>query len=75
MPKFVPRQRKHRVIARQKAARKNALKTNQSAEDVPTNNDSNTLEIHSTSKGQHEEKKEKLREELRSMQPKTLIQS
>ncbi|OCK85273.1 P-loop containing nucleoside triphosphate hydrolase protein [Lepidopterella palustris CBS 459.81] len=61
MAKFVPRQRKHKVIARQK---QNALK------DTSTSNggDTNTVEILPAAKVEREEKKSKLRDELRSSQ-------
>ncbi|EDN92976.1 hypothetical protein SS1G_08841 [Sclerotinia sclerotiorum 1980 UF-70] len=51
-PKFTPRQRKHKVLARNK--------TNESENLV----DSNATEILPSSKSAHEEKKQKLREEL-----------
>ncbi|KAM3073472.1 putative ATP-dependent RNA helicase DHR1 [Clarireedia jacksonii] len=51
-PKFVPRQRKHKVIARNKS-------------NVPdTTIDSNATEILPSKKSDHEEKKQRLREEL-----------
>jgi ATP-dependent RNA helicase DHX37/DHR1 len=78
MPKFVPRQRKHRVIARQKAARKNASHNSSEAATEPStststdfeNGDTNALEIHETTKSKHEAQKLKLREELQASQPK-----
>ncbi|KAF7865882.1 hypothetical protein EAF04_006047 [Stromatinia cepivora] len=51
-PKFTPRQRKHKVLARNK--------TNESENPV----DSNATEILPSSKSAHEEKKQKLKEEL-----------
>ncbi|QSZ37691.1 hypothetical protein DSL72_008790 [Monilinia vaccinii-corymbosi] len=51
-PKFIPRQRKHKVLARNKV--------NESENPV----DSNAIEIHPSSKSAHEEKKRKLKEEL-----------
>ncbi|KFY09806.1 hypothetical protein V491_07963, partial [Pseudogymnoascus sp. VKM F-3775] len=56
MKKFVPRQRKHKVIARTKDSSKNPY------DDVP---DSNAVEIIPTAKAELEEKKRLLREELK----------
>lgn len=56
MPKFVPRQRKHKVLAR---------------ENKPgSSQDTNLAEIDSISKAERDEKKRILREELRAQQPK-----
>ncbi|KAI1911748.1 putative ATP-dependent RNA helicase DHR1 [Ophidiomyces ophidiicola] len=56
MPKFVPRQRKHKVLVREKK---------------PTQaRDSNVTEIQPISKSEREEKKRILREELAAQQPK-----
>ncbi|WEW61537.1 putative ATP-dependent RNA helicase DHR1 [Emydomyces testavorans] len=57
MPKFVPRQRKHKVLTRENKA-------------APQNEDSNAIEILPVSKAEREEKKRLLREELRAQQPK-----
>ncbi|KAI9697999.1 MAG: putative ATP-dependent RNA helicase DHR1 [Candelina mexicana] len=60
MPRFVPRQRKHKVLQRQQR------------HGVPTApmGDSNAAEILPVSKGEKEEKRRRLREELRAQQPK-----
>ncbi|KAF2097434.1 P-loop containing nucleoside triphosphate hydrolase protein [Rhizodiscina lignyota] len=60
MPKFVPRQRKHRVLARQKATGNSAVQ----------NGDSNTVELLPTSKKEKEERRQQLRKELQAQQPK-----
>lgn len=60
MAKFVPRQRKHKVREREK--RKSTTE--------PATNDSNVTEILPPSKAEREEKRRKLREELRAQQPK-----
>lgn len=60
MPKFIPRQRKHK--AREREQRKSTSE--------PTTNDSNVAEILPASKAEREEKRRKLREELRAQQAK-----
>ena len=60
MPKFVPRQRKHKAREREK----------QNSTVEPTLSDSNAAEILPQSKLEREEKRRKLREELRAQQPK-----
>ncbi|PGH17235.1 hypothetical protein AJ80_04877 [Polytolypa hystricis UAMH7299] len=57
MPKFVPRQRKHKGRDRDKKA-------------AAQPEDSNAVEIQPVSKTEREEKRQKLREELRAQQPK-----
>ncbi|KAF1989180.1 P-loop containing nucleoside triphosphate hydrolase protein, partial [Aulographum hederae CBS 113979] len=57
MPKFVPRQRKHKVLARE-AQGKNA----------PLNGNSNASEILPESKSEKDERRKKLRDELRAQQ-------
>jgi hypothetical protein len=59
MPKFVPRQRKQKALRREAQS--------QSA-DAPQ--DSNALEITPLSKDEKEERRRKLKEELRAQQPK-----
>lgn len=56
MPKFVPRQRKHKARARE-----NQPKLSQ---------DTNATEVAPVSKEEKEERRRKLREELRAQQPK-----
>ncbi|KAI9789891.1 MAG: putative ATP-dependent RNA helicase DHR1 [Candelina submexicana] len=60
MPRFVPRQRKHKVLQRQQR------------HGVPTAplGDSNAAEILPVSKSEKEEKRRRLKEELRAQQPK-----
>lgn len=60
MPTFVPRQRKHK--AREREKRKSTTE--------PATNDSNVAEILPASKAEREEKRKKLREELRAQQTK-----
>ncbi|KIW70875.1 hypothetical protein PV04_03110 [Phialophora macrospora] len=64
MPRFVPRQRKHKVLARQKAAATTSLPT---ADNPPS---SNAEIIIPQSKAEREEKKRQLKEELRAQQTK-----
>ena len=59
MPKFVPRQRKHKVLRR----------TNGGKDATPAL-DSNALELLPASQREREEKRRKLKEELRAQQPK-----
>ncbi|KAI5865568.1 P-loop containing nucleoside triphosphate hydrolase protein [Durotheca rogersii] len=62
MPKFVPRQRKHKVIAREKA-HQNGTRDHETAS---SKNDSNALEIlPDAQKGAREVKRAQLREELK----------
>lgn len=67
MPKFVPRQRKHKARAREAEAQN---KPNAADGDAVAAEDSNALEILPASKRDREEKRERLREELRASQPK-----
>ncbi|KAF2274212.1 DEAH-box RNA helicase-like protein [Westerdykella ornata] len=55
MPKFVPRQRKHKVLARQKSTR---------GPETPTANDTNTAAILPADQRDRAERKKELREEL-----------
>jgi ATP-dependent RNA helicase DHX37/DHR1 len=64
MPRFVPRQRKHKVLARQKAAANTSLPT------AGTPPSSNAEIIIPQSKAEREEKKRQLKEELRAQQTK-----
>ncbi|KAJ9495760.1 putative ATP-dependent RNA helicase DHR1 [Exophiala xenobiotica] len=59
MPVFVPRQRKHRVLARERARQPSATAVGQSNQEI----------IVPLSQSEREEKKRKLKEELRSQQP------
>ncbi|RVX71050.1 hypothetical protein B0A52_03415 [Exophiala mesophila] len=59
MPRFVPRQRKHKVLAREKTGPSTAVAD-------PANQE----QIVPLSKAEKEEKRQKLREELRAQQPK-----
>ncbi|KAI8960535.1 P-loop containing nucleoside triphosphate hydrolase protein [Daldinia sp. FL1419] len=62
MPKFVPRQRKHKVLAREKA-RQNGI---QDGGDVPQQTDSNALEIlPDAQKADREARRAQLRDELK----------
>ena len=61
MAKFVPRQRKHKVLRRNNGS---SHRTSASVED------SNTAEIVPLSQRDREDKKRRLREELRAQQPK-----
>ena len=63
MPKFVPRQRKHKVLARQKQ--------NGSA----VANDANTIELLPESKEDRQKRRLQLQEELRAQQPQSKISS
>jgi ATP-dependent RNA helicase DHX37/DHR1 len=56
MPKFVPRQRKHKVLARQKASG--------GLHEDNAGNDANATEILPAEKREREERKSKMREEL-----------
>ena len=60
MPKFVPRQRKHKVLQRTKNDRPTP----------GTGEDSNPVEILPVDKAQHEEKRRELKAQLRAQQPK-----
>lgn len=60
MPKFVPRQRKHKVLQR----------TKNEHFSPGTGVDSNSLEILPAGKAQQEEKRRELKAQLRSQQPK-----
>lgn len=59
MAPYVPRQRKHRVLARERAGQPSATAVGQSNQEI----------IVPLSQSEREEKKRKLREELRSQQP------
>ncbi|KAK5167872.1 hypothetical protein LTR04_007069, partial [Oleoguttula sp. CCFEE 6159] len=61
MPKFVPRERKHKVLARRKQHKSHS---------PPSNGDANVVELHPASKTEREERRQKLKEELRAQQPK-----
>lgn len=61
MPKFVPRQRKHKI-------NKTQSRNSRSGKDV--NNDSNTTEIIPVAKSEKEEKRRQLKEDLRAQRPK-----
>ncbi|KAF2432154.1 P-loop containing nucleoside triphosphate hydrolase protein [Tothia fuscella] len=70
MPKFIPRQRKHRVIARQKAA---ANKKNHASNLPPPpeeNLDTNTTIVLPEAKSEHETRQLELRRKLQAEQPK-----
>jgi len=60
MPKFVPRQRKHKAREREK----------QNGGSTPAVGDSNAVEILPASKAESEERRQKLKEELKAQQPK-----
>ncbi len=60
MPRFVPRQRKHKVLQRQK----------QDGGSTTAAGDSNAAEIWPASKGEKEDRRRRLKEELRAQQPK-----
>ena len=62
MPKFVPRQRKHKVRKR--------LEQNASNSGVPISSDSNAAEILPVSVTEKEKKRQDLRNALREQQPK-----
>lgn len=57
MPKFTPRQRKHKIKKREK-------------QPVVAPQDTNVVELLPVSKTEKEEKRQKLKEELRAQQPK-----
>lgn len=57
MPRFVPRQRKHRVLAREQ-------------NEKPSHPESNQEQIIPLTQGEKEAKRQKLRDELRAQQPK-----
>ena len=60
MPKFVPRQRKHKVLQRTKNDRPSSA----------TGGDSNPMEILPSEKAQQEEKRREIKAQLRAQQPK-----
>ena len=62
MPKFVPRQRKHKVRRR--------LEQDGGNVGVPTGNDSNAAEILSSTSTEKEKKKQDMKNALRAQQPK-----
>ena len=62
MPKFVPRQRKHKVRRR--------LEQDGGKVGVPTGNDSNAAEILSSTFTEKEKKKQNMKNALRAQQPK-----
>jgi ATP-dependent RNA helicase DHX37/DHR1 len=64
MAKFVPRQRKRRVLDRQRRE-----ETSQNVEKI----DTNATEIVPTSKAEREERRKQLREELKAQQPQSKI--
>ncbi|TKA58734.1 hypothetical protein B0A49_08855, partial [Cryomyces minteri] len=61
MPKFVPRERKHKVLARRKQ---------HGSHSFPSNGDVNAVELLPASKTEREERRQKLKEELRAQQPR-----
>lgn len=65
MPKFVPRQRKHKVIARQKHASQPDLNAKKAHLDDP-----NVSEIIPASKAEKAQKRSQLREQLQAQNPK-----
>ena len=62
MPKFVPRQRKHKVRKR--------LELDGGNLGVPTNNESNAAEILPTNVAEKEKKRQDMKNALREQQPK-----
>lgn len=63
MPKFVPRQRKHKVLARQKLNTDNGLDVNNGAAGGEAQ-DANALEILPAQQREREERKQKIKDEL-----------
>ncbi|CAI6333731.1 unnamed protein product [Periconia digitata] len=63
MPKFVPRQRKHKVLARQKLNTDNGLDVNNGAAGAEAQ-DANALEILPAQQREREERKQKIKDEL-----------
>lgn len=61
MPKFVARQRKHKI---------NKTQSRDSRHGNALNDDSNTTEILPVTKAEKEEKRRQLKEDLRAQQPK-----
>ncbi|QDS77028.1 hypothetical protein FKW77_006517 [Venturia effusa] len=69
-PKFVPRERKHRKIARDRDAKRRSHDDPDSSLHHEHENQSNAIEILSKSKNDIEARKCSMREELRAAQPK-----
>lgn len=74
MPKFVPRQRKHKVKARLAAQSRNA-NNNDSNNDNNQEADANAIELTPATQTEREDKRSKLRNELRAQQAEPKISS